>query len=226
MQIADFRLQIVAVFAFATLTAAQESPTASPSPSASSAPTRGVRISFLPPPLEGTISLGIYDKSGQLVRVLHQEAEVDEFTVGADALVTKWDGKNDDGEDLPAGKYHAGGYLVGHLKVEDLGKTSQPDANAAGTAQVKLMPNPLTKDAKLIVDLAVGFDDENSYLKTVDGLPLFTVAQTRNVVRASLTKTGEKSIDVFLDDGADLKQFRLSNVDRMMAFDCGAFDLD
>ena len=226
MQIADFRLQIVAVFAFATLTAAQESPTASPSPSASSAPTRSVRISFLPPPLEGTISLGIYDKSGQLVRVLHQEAEVDEFTVGADALVTKWDGKNDDGEDLPAGKYHAGGYLVGHLKVEDLGKTSQPDAHAAGTVQVKLMPNPLTKDAKLIVDLAVGFDDENSYLKTVDGLPLFTVAQTRNVVRASLTKTGEKSIDVFLDDGADLKQFRLSNVDRMMAFDCGAFDLD
>jgi hypothetical protein len=226
MQIADFRLQIVAVFAFATLTAAQESPTASPSPSASPASARSVRISFLPPPLEGTISLGIYDKSGQLVRVLHQEAEVDEFTVGADALVTKWDGKNDDGEDLPAGKYHAGGYLVGHLKVEDLGKTSQPDANAAGTVQVKLMPNPLTKDAKLIVGLAVGFDDENSYLKTVDGLPLFTVAQTRNVVRASLTKTGEKSIDVFLDDGADLKQFRLSNVDRMMAFDCGAFDLD
>jgi hypothetical protein len=207
------------------IAAAQESPTTSPSANAS--PTeRNVRISFLPPPLEGTISLGVYDKSGQLVRILHQEAEVDEFTVGADALVTKWDGKNDDGEDLPAGKYHARGYLVWHLKVEDLGKTSQPETNAAGTVQVKLMPNPLTKDAKLIVDLAVGFDDENSYLKTVDGLPLFTVAQTRNVVRASLTKTGEKSIDVFLDDGADLKQLRVSNVDRMMAFDCGAFDLE
>ncbi len=205
---------------------AQESPTASPSPSASPASTRSVRISFLPPPLEGTISLGVYDKSGQLVRVLHQEAEVDEFTVGADALVTQWDGKNDDGGDLPAGKYHARGYLVGHLKVEDLGKTSQPEGNATGTVQVKLMPNSLTKDAKLIVDLAVGFDNENSYLKTVDGLPLFTIAQTRNVVRASLTKTGEKSIDVFQDDGADLKQFRVSNVDRMMAFDCGAFDLE
>jgi len=95
----------VVLFAFATLAAAQESPTASPSPSASPASARSVRISFLPPPLEGTISLGVYDKSGQLVRVLHQEAEVDEFTVGADALVTKWDGKNDDGEDLPAGQY-------------------------------------------------------------------------------------------------------------------------
>lgn len=226
MKIADGRLQIVALFAFATLAAAPESPTAPPSPSASPASTRSVRISFLPPPLEGTISLGVYDKSGQLVRVLHQEAEVDEFTVGADALITKWDGKNDEGEDLPAGKYHARGYLVGHLKAEDLGKTSQPDANAAGTAQVKLMPNPLTKDAKLIVDLAVGFDDENSYLKTVDGLPLFTVAQMLNVVRASLTKTGEKSIDVFQDDGAGVKQFRVSNVDRMMAFDCGSFDLE
>src|SRR3979411_2690534 len=160
MQIADFRLQIVAVFAFATLTAAQESPTASPSPSASSAPTRSVRISFLPPPLEGTISLGIYDKSGQLVRVLHQEAEVDEFTVGADALVTKWDGKNDDGEDLPAGKYHARGYLVDCLKLEELGKAASPapDANASATVQIKLMPNPLAKDAKAIVNLAVGFD--------------------------------------------------------------------
>ena len=109
-----------------SIAAAQESPTAPPSPSASPASTRSARISFLPPPLEGTISLGVYDKSGQLVRVLHQEAEVDEFTVGADALVTKWDGKNDDGEDLPAGKYHARGYLVGHLKVEDLGKRNQP----------------------------------------------------------------------------------------------------
>jgi hypothetical protein len=226
MQISAFSFQIVALFAFAVVANAQESPTVSPSPSTSPASARSVRISFLPPPLEGTISLGVYDKSGQLVRVLHQEAEVDEFTVGADALVTKWDGKNDDGGDLPAGKYHARGYLVGHLKVEDLGKTSEPEANAAGTVQMKLMPNPLTKDAKLIVDLAVGFDDENSYLKTVDGLPLFTVAQTPNVVRASLTKTGEKSIDVFLDDGADLKQFRVSNVDRMMAFDCGSFDLE
>src|ERR1700681_4410435 len=214
-------LIVAAFFGLGLACFAQETPSAAPVLSAS--PARTVRISFLPPPLEGTISLGVYDANGQLVRVLHQEAELDEFTVGADALVTKWDGKNDDGEDLPSGKYHAGGYLVGHLKVEDLGKTSQPDANAAETVQVKLMPNPLTKDAKLIVDLAVGFDDENSYLKTVDGLPLFTVAQTRNVVRASLTKTGEKSIDVFLDDGADLKQFRLSNVDRMMAFDCGAF---
>ena len=83
------------------LLAQETSPTPSPSPTAT--PTRSVRISFVPPPLEGKISLGVYDQSGRLVRVLHQEAEFDEFTIGADALTTKWDGKDDDEHDLPVG---------------------------------------------------------------------------------------------------------------------------
>lgn len=225
---------------------ATEAPTASPVPSASAmespvlgptpiptapiatpAPARSVRISFLPPPLEGKISLGIYDTNGRLVRVLHKEAELDQFTVGENALVTKWDGKGDGGEDLLAGMYTARGYLVGHLKVEDLGKSANPlpDPNPAVTASVKLTPNPLTKDAKAIVDLAVGFDHEHSYLKTTDGLPLFTIGSAANIVRASIAKSGEKSVDVSQDDGTGVAQFRVSNIDKMMAFDCGDFEL-
>src|SRR5437762_13329365 len=49
--------------------AAQESPPPSPSPSPS-APARNIRVSFVPPPLDGTISLVIYDAKGTLVRVL------------------------------------------------------------------------------------------------------------------------------------------------------------
>jgi len=89
----------------------------SPSPSVTATPARSVRISFVPPPLEGKISLGVYDQSGRLVRVLHQEAEFDEFTIGADALTTKWDGKDDDEHDLPVGKYSARGYLVAPMKI-------------------------------------------------------------------------------------------------------------
>jgi hypothetical protein len=214
------------VLASTVVCVAQESPTPATLPTPTPSPARNVRISFLPPPLEGKISLGVYDRSGQLVRVLHQEAELDEFTVGADALVTKWDGKNDDGEDLPAGKYHARGYLIGQVKVEDLGKAASPLPDASATVQVKLMPNPLTKDAKVIVDLAVGFDDENSYLKTADGLPLLTIAQTPNLAGAFVTKSGEKSVDVFQDNGATVEQFRVTNIDKMMAFDCGALELE
>src|ERR1700740_1429186 len=71
---------------------AQESPIPSPgtalsaSPTATATPTppsaRSVCISFLPPPVEGTISLGIYDATGKLVRVLHEEAMLDEFAIG------------------------------------------------------------------------------------------------------------------------------------------------
>src|SRR6266702_8257522 len=184
------RLSVAILIAFASICAAmgQESPSPiptaslapsltpaeslSPSPSASSA--RSVQLSFVPPPLEGTISLGIYDENGKLVRVLHQEAELDEFTVGADALATQWDGKNDDGEDLPAGKYHARGYLVGHFKVDDLGQaTASPvENNANGNVKVRLMPNPLANDERPMIALGIGFDDENSFLKTMDGLPL------------------------------------------------------
>jgi hypothetical protein len=210
------------------------SPYASPTPVASatssSAPVttvpRSVRISFLPPPLEGTISLGIYNEGGGLVRVLHQEAELDEFTVGEDALLTRWDGKNDAGDDLPTGRYRARGYLVGRLKVEDIGKAEKPpDFNTATTVQVKLMPNPLAKDGRPTVSLSVGSDDEESFLRTADGLPLLTISEQSKAVRTAVTKNSDRSIDVWQDNGAAVEQLRVSNVDKMMSFDCGDFEL-
>ncbi len=234
---------LLIVLASICAAAAQESPTPAPSPTPeesatpspmpeqtpSGSPARRVRISFLPPPLEGTISLGIYGGSGKLVRVLHQEAELNEFTIGADALVTQWDGKNDDGQDLPAGKYRARGYVVGHLKVEDLGQSALPvvEDHAAPTAsiKVKLMPNPLANDKRSTVDLGIGLDRDGSYLKTTDELPLFTVSETPNLVRGFITKKSEKSVDVWQNDSAAVRQLRVSNVDKMMAFDCGEFEL-
>src|SRR5690349_1198253 len=151
-RIVDRRFEIMTLVlcvAFVAIAAAQESPNPtpsttpgeSPSPSispeqsvppsptpeqtSSPAPARSVRISFIPPPMDGTISLGIYDQTGKLVRVLHQSAQLDDFAIGADALVTRWDGRDDNGQDSPAGKYHARGYLVGPLKREDLGETSR-----------------------------------------------------------------------------------------------------
>ncbi len=223
------KLNLTILFTLASIysLAAQESPSPTLTPSPSPSPTRNVRISFVPPPLEGTISLGVYDGNEKLVRILHEQAKLDEFMMGADALVTKWDGKNDEEEDLPAGKYHASGYLVGRFKIEDLGQAAAPTAEdkATGNVKVKLMPNPLANDERPIVDLGVGFDDEDSFLKTTDGLPLCTVSETPNLIRASIKKNGEKSVDVWQDDGAVVEQFRISNIDKMMAFDCGDFEL-
>jgi hypothetical protein len=243
MRIADCRLPIAASLLFAVAAVAQESPAPTPSPtpeespsaspipeqspSPSPAPSRSVRISFLPPPLEGTISLGIYDENATLVRVLHQQAELNEFTIGADALATQWDGKDDDDEDLPAGKYRAHGYLVGEFKFEDIGEATPPpvENEPPTSVKVRLIPNPLANNKRSIIDLVVGFDSDGSYLKTIDDLPLFMLSETPNLVRAFITKKNEKSVDVWQDDGTSIRQFRISNVDKMMAFDCGEFEL-
>jgi hypothetical protein len=206
-----------------SVTPSSPTPTQTPSPS----PPRKVRISFLPPPLEGTISLGIYDEDGTLVRVLHQQAELNEFTIGADALVTQWDGKDDDDEDLPAGKYRAHGYLVGNFMVQDIGEATPPplENEPATSVKVRLMRNPLANDKRSIIELGIGFDSDGSYLKAIDDLPLFLLSETPNLVRAFITKKSEKSVDVWQDDGISVHQFRISNVDKMMAFDCGEFEL-
>ncbi|HSV62931.1 MAG TPA: hypothetical protein VLH83_06260 [Chthoniobacterales bacterium] len=98
--------------------AAQDSP--SPTATATAAP-RNIRVSFVPPPLDGTISLGIYDAGGKLVRVLFREADINEFNIGNDSLSTTWDGKDDAGENVPPGKYTAHGFVVGDLKIEGVG---------------------------------------------------------------------------------------------------------
>src|SRR5437764_11971329 len=118
-----------------------ETSSASPSPTSAQTTTatpttstpgiaRNVPLRFVPPPMEGTISLGIWDSNDKLVRVLQCEAKIDKFTVEENSLSTTWDGKNDLGNDLPAGKYRARGYLVGKLKVEDLGKVPSPPEDA------------------------------------------------------------------------------------------------
>ena len=82
---------------------------------APAAEKKGVRITFLPPPLEGTLSLGVYTREGKLARVLAREATEEQFTVGLNGLITHWDGKDDAGKPLPPGKYAVRGYAVGDL---------------------------------------------------------------------------------------------------------------
>ena len=176
--------------------------------------------------MDGTICLGVYDQSGKIVRVLHQNAQLDDFTIGADALVTRWDGRDDGHQDLPAGQYHARGYAVGPLKSEDLGETSPPSTEIeANVVRVRLVRNPLRKDKRSVVELAVGFNSVGTYLKTSDGLPLFKVSETPNVTRAGIAAKSENAVNLWQDDGTNVHQFRISNVDQMMAFDCGEFEL-
>ena len=234
LPIANCRLPIAVAFCFAAVSAfAQESPTpsatetpsATPAPSASAVGERGVPLRFVPPPMQGTVSLGIFDSNGKLIRVLHREAKIDMFTVEENSLSTTWDGKNDAGEDLPPGRYRARGYLVGQLKIEDVGKVESAPADASDHVPVKLVTNPLTSDTRSVMELGVGFDSKGSFLKTMDDLPLATISSASNLTRILIEKDGEKAADIWQDNGTNIEQVRVSNIDKMMAFDCGFFEL-
>ena len=131
----------------------QESFTPTPSPA-----KRSVRISFLPPPLDGTIGLGIYDAKGKLVRVLQREADVNDFTIGNDALSTAWDGKDDAGENVPPGKYSAHGFAVGNITSKTIGfffndfVTSADSLRVRHLKSVRMQDNELRLEADLLGD--------------------------------------------------------------------------
>ena len=72
----------------------------------------GEEIEFAVPD-DGRITLGVFDGSGKLVRVLHRLAKEEEFRAGDNGLITTWDGNNDAGERVAAGHYSVRGYLVG-----------------------------------------------------------------------------------------------------------------
>lgn len=175
--------------------------------------------------MEGTISLGIWDSNDKLVRVLYNEAKIDQFTVEENSLSTTWDGKDDVGRDLSPGKYRARGYLVGKLKVEDLGKVPSPPEGATNHIFVQLVMNPLVADTRSVMDVGVGFGANGVFLKTTDDLPLATISESLTPTRVLISKNGEKAADVWQDDGSNVERLRVSNIDKMIAFDCGFFEL-
>lgn len=78
---------------------------------------RGVEIRFVPATAGGTVSLGIYDATGRLARVLADEWPFGRFRIGLNGLSTTWDGLGDDGQPVPAGPYTARGYVVGEVGI-------------------------------------------------------------------------------------------------------------
>lgn len=82
-----------------------------------SAQAEGDDIAFAVPS-SGRITLGVFDKTGKLVRTLHAMDEEDAFRVGLNGYITKWDGLDDAGNQAPAGHYHVRGYLIEDVTVD------------------------------------------------------------------------------------------------------------
>ncbi len=91
--------------------------TALPLVNAGAAGNGDVEFAFAVPD-DGAVTLGIFDSSGKLVRQLHRLVPESNFRIGLNGLITRWDGRDENGMRLPAGNYYARGYLVGDVEVE------------------------------------------------------------------------------------------------------------
>jgi hypothetical protein len=368
---------------------------------AQTTPPHGVRITFLPPPLDGTLSVGVYSAEGKLIRTLFREATDEAFTAGLNGFITHWDGRDDAGKTAPAGKYFVRGYAVGEVVIEgvafhgndwlgedeeaprvaalkllslnarelglvgsspggglvsvrvnfdplftkivpaDAAATVEPATSApgrdgskweittdedAGVAmkvvrqssaggeilrqlecvqnepqpfalaaatdrdeiyllerdasqtrlrglrlretkaeadgmtvsewevflsrsihaqesftqiapllgraaprpeekiRVALMPNELLPVAPAAVQLTVAIDEQGSFLRSADGLPLRRITGTPHLKWATLAREADGSVSLFQSDGAVTEEFRLRKLDQMMAFDAGEYD--
>jgi hypothetical protein len=76
------------------------------------------QLMFAPPPVEGVISVGVYDARGKLIRTLSQGADIDSFKAGLNGLILQWDGNESSGRPAPPGRYYARGVLVGDVSVD------------------------------------------------------------------------------------------------------------
>lgn len=97
---------------------------------------RGVQLLFAPPPMQGTISMGIYDSTGKLVRTLHQDAPTSDFFPALNGLITFWDGKDDSGKLMPAGKYRAKGLMMGEMDFEGVAFLGNDFVDKDGNVQL------------------------------------------------------------------------------------------
>jgi hypothetical protein len=111
-------------------------------------------LSFVPPPVEGVISLGAYDSKGKLVRILKKDAEIDSFKAASDGLVIDWDRNDSQGKPVPDGKYFARGVLVGDVKIEGVAFHLNDWVDASADPRIRKVLSATLLEAQRTVVLA------------------------------------------------------------------------
>ncbi|HEY5751677.1 MAG TPA: hypothetical protein VIT21_00880 [Chthoniobacterales bacterium] len=122
----------------------------SPAPAQENAPAqdkRKISVQLTPPPFDGTVSAGVFDEKGNLIRILLKDAEPDTLPAALNGWILSWDGKKSDGSEAPAGKYWIRGVIAGDVKIEgeawhfnDWMDPEHPENAPVKTEEVELLP--------------------------------------------------------------------------------------
>jgi len=206
------------------------------------------------PELEGPVTMGIFSSDGNLVRLLYRDAAVDSIPAGLNGLIMTWDGKDDQGRDVPAGTYMASGLvhgpiLVSSLPVSDdawrpplLIQTEIPQEGELPKSAISLLEIPdlfpknriwvrAAKDELLETRplLAVSAEmDGSSCLLKVNGIPLadLPVENSLPVTSLSLSQGGSQgSADLRIERGGIAEKYTLSGLQRLVPLNAGRLEI-
>ena len=83
--------------------------------------TESDQLMFIPPPVHGVISLGVYDEKGKLVKVLKKAADISGFKSSLNGLYVDWNWTDSEGKPVSEDRYFARGVLVGDIEVKGIG---------------------------------------------------------------------------------------------------------
>lgn len=83
--------------------------------------TESDQLMFIPPPVHGVISLGVYDEKGKLVKVLEKAADISSFKSSLNGLYVDWNWTDSEGKPVSEDRYFARGILVGDIEVKGIG---------------------------------------------------------------------------------------------------------
>jgi hypothetical protein len=114
----------------------------------------GKQLMFIPPPIEGVISLGVYDTHGKLVKVLKQAAEIESFKSGLNGLFVDWDGTDSSGKVAPSAKYSARGVLIGDVKISGVAYHLNDWVDDSQNLRVKTISSPTLLSGRSLAVLA------------------------------------------------------------------------
>ena len=69
------------------------------------APKNQISVELAPPPLEGTVSIGVFDSAGKCIRVLAKGVDQESIPSALNGFQIIWDGKNEAGGIAVNGDY-------------------------------------------------------------------------------------------------------------------------
>jgi hypothetical protein len=191
------------------------------------------------PELEGPVTMGIFAADGRLVRLLYRDADIGSIPAGLNGLIMTWDGKDDEGREVPPGTYRARGLVHGPVSVSALpvcsaGFFSNPLGDLfqekplfpSDQIVLRAAPDELLESRPLLSIRAK--PSKEGFEIAAEGLPLLTIPQTSVTDPLTLTFTHGDQLGravLTAEYGKSSEVYTVSGLHRIVPLEAGRLDI-